>query len=102
MSKLGVYTKFEKQPNGTVVLMLQSKDKGKNDWKVVEGVDFSKASEETRHEFLKFYKRQLENYLSKGRTGNFSMHVASKHDGGYGHTIQEEIKLWASKDVVML
>ncbi len=101
MPKLRVYTKFEKQADKKV-LMLQSKDKGKPDWKTVEGVDFSKASEETCYDFLQFYSRQLENYIFKGRTGNFSMHVASKNDPGYGNTIKEEIEFWASKDVVML
>ncbi len=102
MSKLGVYTKFEKQPDGTVILKLQSKDKGKPDWKTVEGVDFSKASDENRYDFLKFYPRQLEEYVSKNQTGNFSMHVEDKHDGGYAHTVREEIEFWAQKDIVML
>jgi hypothetical protein len=102
MSKREYYTRFVDQPNDTVVLQLQSKDEGKPDWKTVEGVDFSKASEETRFDFLNFYNRQLGNYLSKGRTGNFSMHAASKHDGGYEHTIREEIEYWAQKGVVML
>lgn len=100
MSKRGYYTKFEEQ-DGKKVLMLQSKDKGKSDWKEVEGVDFSKASEETCFDFLNFYSRQLGNYLSKGRTGNFSMHVASKHDGGYEHTIREEIQYWKERKVIM-
>lgn len=101
MSEREYYTKFKKRADKKV-LLLQKKDKGSNDWKEVEGVDFSKASEETCFDFLNFYNRQLGNYLSKGRTGNFSMHAASKHDGGYEHTIREEIEYWAQKDVVML
>lgn len=101
MSKRGFYTKFVKQ-DGKKVLMLQPKDKGKPDWKVVEGVDFSKASEETCFDFLKFYDRQLGNYLFKGKTGNFSMHVASKHDARYEHTVKEEIEQWAARKVIMV
>lgn len=100
MSEREYYTKFKKRA-AKKVLLLRKKDKGSNDWKEVEGVDFSKASEETCFDFLNFYNRQLGNYLFKGRTGNFSMHAASKHDGGYEHTIREEIEYWKERKVIM-
>ena len=95
-----IYTKFE-EVDGKVVLMLQSKDKGKPDWKVVEGVDFTHTSDENKHGFLKFYRNQLEDYVLNGRVGNFSLYANDQHDSRYEHTTREEIKLWAQKGVVM-
>lgn len=101
MSKL-IYTKYEKQADGKVVLMLQSRDKGKPDWKVVEGVDFTHTSDEWKHKFLVYYRNQLEDYILQGKVGNFSIHANDQHDARYPYTTQEEIELWASRKVVML
>ena len=101
MAKSRIQIQFFKKDD-EIVLKIRAKDKGKPDWKVVKGVNFTKASRKDRHNFLKFYKRQLENYLFKGKTGNFSMHVTSKHDPRYGQTTKEEVEYWSEKGIVML
>ncbi len=100
MSKL-IYTKYEKQADGTVALMLRSRDKGKPDWKVVEGVDFTHTSDEYKHKFLVYYRSRLEDYILNGKVGNFSEHTNDRHDPLYGDKIKEEIKLWESRKVFM-
>ena len=97
-----IYTKFEQADDGKVVLMLQSRDKGKPDWKVVEGVDFTHTSDEYKHKFLVYYRNQLEDYILNGKVGNFSTHTNDRHDPLYGDKIRDEIELWASRKVVML
>lgn len=100
MAKSRIQTQFIKDDE--IFLRIRAKDKGKPGWKIVKGVNFTKASRKDRQGFLKFYKRQLENYLFKGKTGNFSMHIVSKHDPRYGQTTKEEVEYWSKKGIIIL
>lgn len=95
-----VFKEFVEQADGKVVLELFSSENPTR--KVVEGIDFAKVPERKRHDFLRTYERQLRNYLLKNKTGNFSMHIVSKHDARYGQTTKEEVEQWAQKGIVML
>ena len=94
-----VFKEFANQPDGTVLLMLHTKDKPTP--KPVEGINFAGVPEETRTSFVQYYGRQLDNYALENRTGNFSTHLVSKHDARYGQTTKEEVEYWAEKGIVM-
>lgn len=96
-----IYTKFEQADDGKVVLMLQSRDKGKPDWKVVEGVDFTHTSDEYKHKFLVYYRNQLEDYFINGGGDNFSTYTNDRHDPLYGQKIRDEIEFWKERKVIM-
>ena len=100
MAQAKFYTEFVEKDNGWVVLELYSSENPTR--KVVEGINFAGVSEQKRHDFLQTYNRQLRNYLFKNKTGNFSMHIVSKHDPRYGQTTKEEIDFWTQEGIVML
>lgn len=94
-----VFKEFANQPDGTVLLMLHTKDNPTP--KPVEGINFAGVPEETRTSFVQYYGRQLDNYALENRTGNFSTHIVSKHDPRYGQTTKEEVEYWAEKSIIM-
>ena len=95
-----IFTNF-KEVDGKVVLMGQQRGIPNAEWRVVEGLDFTHTSDENKHEFLKYYRRQLEDYVLNGRVGNFSLYANDQHDSRYEQTTREEIEYWAQKGVVM-
>lgn len=95
-----VFKEFVEQADGRVLLMLHTKDNPTP--KPVEGIDFAGVPTKTRELFLEREGRQIDTYFVKNKTGNFSMNMVSKHDPGYGQKVQEDIKFWKLKGIVLL
>lgn len=87
--------------NQVIQLFLHSEENSTK--KLVEGVIFTQeATVENLTLFVKREARQLDTYFIKNKTGNYSMHIVSKHDAGYGQKVQEEIDFWKTKGIVLL
>ena len=87
--------------NQVIQLFLHSEENSTK--KLVEGVIFTpETTVENLTLFVKREARQLDTYFIKNKTGNYSMHIVSKHDAGYGQKVQEEIDFWKTKGIVLL
>lgn len=100
-----VYKHFEvnvdAKGNPVIQLFLHSEENSTK--KLVEGVIFTpEATVEDLILFVSREARQLDTYFIKNKTGNYSMHIVSKHDAGYGQKVREEIEFWETKGIVLL
>ena len=100
-----VFKEFEVNTDakGNLVLQLFLHSEENSTKKLVEGVIFT--PEATVKDLILFIKRenhQLDNYFTKGETGNYSMHVASKHDAKYADIVRSEIEFWGKRGIILL
>ncbi len=100
-----VFKEFEVNTDakGNLVLQLFLHSEENSTKKLVEGVIFT--PEATVKDLILFIKRenhQLDNYFTKGETGNYSMHVASKHDAKYADIVRSEIEFWGKHGIILL
>lgn len=100
-----VYKHFEvgTDEKGNPVLQLFLLNEENSTKKLVEGIIFTpEVTVETLELFVRREERQLDNYLIKGKTGNYSMHVTSKHSPGYSDIVKSEIKFWEKRGIILL
>ena len=97
-----IFTKFEEQPDGTVVLKGQQRGVPNAEWVLIEGLDFTHTSDENRHKFLIDYRSQLEDYVINHQAGNFSTYTNDRHDPLYADKIRDEIKILAARKIIMV
>ena len=100
-----VYKHFEvstdEKGNPILQLFLHSEENWNK--RLVEGLFFTPGvTVETLELFVRREKRQLDNYFIKGKTGNYSIHVASKHNAKYSDIVKAEIEFWEKRGIILL
>lgn len=71
--------------------------------RLVEGLVFGpEVTVETLELFVRRENRLLDKYFIKGKTGNYSMHVASKHNARYADIVKSEIQFWQKRGITLL
>ena len=95
-----VFKKFEAQEDGSVLLMVSSCNH--KEPKSVEGLDFKNASEDDRKAFIDSEERHIDNYLTKGKTGPYSINCASKHDKYFEAHVRDTIDFCERHNIIIL
>ena len=98
-SMVKVFKKFEAQEDGSVLLILSS---CYHKPKSVEGLDFKNASEDDRKAFIDREERHIDNYLTKGKTGLYSINCASKHDKYFEAHVRDTIDFYERHNIIIL
>ena len=91
---------IDEKGNPVLQLFLQSEENSTK--RLVEGLFFTPGvTVETLELFIRRENHQLDNYFTKGKTGNYSMHVASKHDAKYADIVRAEIEFWEKRGIIL-
>ena len=103
MVKVFKHFEVSTDEKGNPILQLFLHSEENSTKKLVEGVIFTpETTVENLILFVKREARKLDAYFIKNKTGNYSMHIVSKHDAGYGQKVREEIEFWETKGIVLL
>lgn len=105
MTMVKVFKHFEasidEKGNPVLQLFLQSEENSTK--RLVEGLVFGpEVTVETLELFVRRENRLLDNYFIKGKTGNYSMHVASKHNAKFADIVKSEIEFWGKRGIILL
>ena len=105
MTMVKVFKHFEasidEKGDPVVQLFLRSEENPTE--KLVEGLFFTPGvTVETLELFIRRENHQLDNYFTKGKTGNYSMHVASKHNAKFADIVKSEIEFWGKRGIILL
>ena len=90
---------LDEKGNPILQLFLHSEENWNK--RLVEGLIFT-PEVTTLELFVRREERQLDNYFIKGKTGNYSMHVASKHNAKYADIVKSEIEFWGKRNIILL
>ena len=102
MVKVLKYFRVGLDEKGDPVVQLFLRSEENPTEKLVEGLFFTPGvTVETLELFIRREKHQLDNYFTKGKTGNYSMHVASKHDAKYADIVRAEIEFWGKRGIIL-